>query len=111
VIDTTPNYGRAIAIVRAARGYALWELAERAGISASQLSLAERGLRNLGTPALNRVLEALDIPMLHLVVLAGAAEVTPDLAKDVIASLLRYGTLIVVRPEPTIDREQAVDHA
>lgn len=91
----TPNYGRAIGIVRQARGLSQTELAERAGIGASQMSLIERGLRNPSMGALNHLVVALDMPMLHLVALAGGCEVDPLLAQSVLASLLKYAPLDV----------------
>jgi transcriptional regulator with XRE-family HTH domain len=65
-----PDYGRAIRIVRAARGLSTTELANRTGISASQLSLVQTGKRQTSLSKLHRIAKALQISDVMVAVLA-----------------------------------------
>lgn len=83
------NYGRAFQIVRAARGLTLADVAKNAGIGPSQLSLVENGKRSPSLGTLEATCRALDVPVLHLMVLAGGAEIEPQMAAAILKNLLR----------------------
>ena len=70
------NYGRAIRIIRTARGLSQKDLARRAKIDASYVSILERGTRAPTTRTLEALAEALHAP-LYLLLLIASDE--PDL--------------------------------
>lgn len=65
------NYGKAIRLARSARGLTQQELADRAGLNSSYISLLEKGHRVPGTKALEALSEALEVPM-YLLMLMGS---------------------------------------
>ena len=67
------NIGSAIRIVRHAKGLKLGALADAAGISIAFLSLMERGEREPSVAVIQRIADALDIPVDALMVLAQPA--------------------------------------
>lgn len=81
------KYGRAIRVVRAAMGLSQKEIARRAGLNASYLSLIEKEARSPSTDALRLLSDALEIPP-HLLALLASEE--SDLAglKEVEAETL-----------------------
>ena len=64
------NYGKAIKVARAARGLAQKELAQRAGVDPSFLSLMERGERAPSLATVEAVSSALGMPVYLLMLLA-----------------------------------------
>lgn len=69
------NIANAILTVRRARGLRQGDVAERAGISESYLSLLERGLRtDPSVTALSSIAEALDVPLPVLIAMACAED-------------------------------------
>lgn len=64
------NYGKALRIARAVSGLQQQELAERAGLTASYVSLVEMGKRNPSVGAINKLSRALQIPQHLLTLLA-----------------------------------------
>lgn len=66
--------GKTIQILRQAKGVALTELAERAGISVAYLSLIEAGKREPSLDVARRISESLDIPSDLLILLASSSE-------------------------------------
>lgn len=66
-------FGDQLRALRSARGLALVDVATRAQMSASYLSRVERGLRGIpGIATLERLAEALDVPISELLAMAGA---------------------------------------
>jgi len=67
------NYGKALRIARAISGLQQKELAERAGINASHVSLIEKGTRNPSLGAIRKLCDALGIPESLFTMLAAEA--------------------------------------
>ncbi len=65
------KYGRAIRICRAAKAMSQKDLASKAGIAPSHISLIEAGKRFPSLEATERICKALDVPT-HLVMLLAA---------------------------------------
>jgi transcriptional regulator with XRE-family HTH domain len=64
------NYGRALRIARAISGLQQQELANKAGLTASYVSLVEMGKRNPSVTALRKLSQALEMPPHLLTLLA-----------------------------------------
>ena len=64
------NYGKAIRIVRAAKGLSQRDLARLTGYNSSYVSLLERGLRDPATSTLKKLARVLGIPVYLLTLLA-----------------------------------------
>lgn len=64
------DFGRAIRIIRAARGYSQKELAQRSGCDASYISLLEGGSRTPSMKTLGQLSEAFGIPPELMMLLA-----------------------------------------
>jgi transcriptional regulator with XRE-family HTH domain len=64
------NLGQAIKLCRASRGLKQMELAEKAEISVSYLSLLERNQRDPNMTTVESIARSLDIPLVLLVFLA-----------------------------------------
>lgn len=82
------SIGRAIRFLRLGQGLGQPELAERAGLSVSYLSLLERGKRDPATSTVIKIADALGVPLLLLVYVAdpnqAPADAAPHLAQAVI---------------------------
>lgn len=65
------RYGKAIRICRAAKGLSQKELASRAGIGSSHISLIEAGKRSPSLATVEKICKALNVPT-HLVMLLAA---------------------------------------
>ena len=65
------RYGKAIRICRAAKGLSQKELAAKAGIGSSHISLIEAGKRSPSLGTVEKICEALNVPT-HLVMLLAA---------------------------------------
>jgi transcriptional regulator with XRE-family HTH domain len=74
------NLGRAIKLIRSARGKSLADVAERSGTSVPFLSLVEGGDRQPSLATLRKISEALEIPpeVLILVASEGAGTLRTD---------------------------------
>ena len=70
------NYGKALRIARAATGLQQQELAKKAGLTASYVSLVEMGKRNPSSAAIRKLSRALEIPPHLLTLLATESEDT-----------------------------------
>jgi transcriptional regulator with XRE-family HTH domain len=95
------NIGSAIQLARSTRKLSQAELAKRAGISVSYLSLLERGKRDPPVSTVSRISEALGIPVELLFFLAAerAGEVK-GISKE-LAGQLAYAALeLLNEPEP-----------
>jgi len=64
------NYGRAVRVVRAARNLSQTDLAARAGVDPSYISLIEKGERNPSVSKLHALSRALEVPGALLTLLA-----------------------------------------
>ncbi|WP_432096389.1 helix-turn-helix domain-containing protein [Streptomyces sp. bgisy100] len=64
--EPTGGIGRRIAELRAVRGYSLRQLGQRSHVSASMLSMIEKGDRNAGEEIVAAVARALDVGVSHL---------------------------------------------
>jgi len=65
------RYGKAIRICRAAKGLSQKELASKAGIGSSHISLIEAGKRSPSLATVEKICKALKVPT-HLVMLLAA---------------------------------------
>jgi transcriptional regulator with XRE-family HTH domain len=72
------DYGKALRIARAASGLQQQELAKRAGLTPSYVSLVEMGKRNPSVGAIKKLSQALQIPP-HLFTLLATEEEDTDL--------------------------------
>lgn len=72
------DYGKALRIARAASGLQQQELAKRAGLTPSYVSLVEMGKRNPSVGAIKKLSQALQIPP-HLFTLLATEEADTDL--------------------------------
>jgi len=72
------DYGKALRIARAASGLQQQELARRAGLTPSYVSLVEMGKRNPSVGAIKKLSQALQIPP-HLLMLLATEEADTDL--------------------------------
>ena len=98
------DYGRAIRIVRNARGLSQADLAKRLTVGASHLSLIEAGKRQPSVGLLREVATSLNIPPHLMTLLASSASdlERPENSKDVAElaqSLLR---LLLSNEQPTL---------
>ncbi len=87
------NYGRAIRISRAARGFSQKLLASEAGLDASYISLVEAGKREPSLSALEKLADALGLP-LYLLMFLGADEndlrgISRESSKELSSNLLQ----------------------
>lgn len=81
------NLGRAIRLCRGQRGMNQAEVAERAEISVSYLSLIEHGKRDPNLSTIERIAQALRVPTSVLVFLAADAEELEELGREAIEKL------------------------
>lgn len=79
------NLGRAIKLCRTQKNLKQSELADKANISVSYLSLLEQGKRDPSFSSVEKVAEALEVPISILMFLAAdkdeISEVSPELAE------------------------------
>jgi len=68
------KYGKAIRVVRTARGVTQKGLAERASLDQSHISMIERGVREPSVATLEAVSVALGVPLYLLILLASETE-------------------------------------
>src|SRR6202000_1652898 len=73
-IQTNMNYGKALRISRAIVGLQQRELAEKAGLNASHVSLIEKGSRNPSVGAITKLCDAMKIPESLFTMLAAEAD-------------------------------------
>jgi transcriptional regulator with XRE-family HTH domain len=97
------NYGKALRIARAVSGVQQQELAERAGLTASYVSLVEMGKRNPSVGAINKLSRALQIPPHLLTILATEPEDTDLVDTKELESLGESLVRLLLR-KPTDER-------
>ena len=87
------NLGNAIKLLRTRQGLKQPQLAEKAGISASYLSLLERGKRDPSFSTVEQIASALGVPVSILVFLAASdnelAGMSPELREKLSYMALR----------------------
>jgi transcriptional regulator with XRE-family HTH domain len=76
------DYGKAVKTVRVSRGMSQKDLAQRASVDASYISLVEKGSRTPSASNLEKLAAALDVPMYLLVLLASAESDLRGLSED-----------------------------
>lgn len=81
------QFSRAIRVARAARNYSQRELAERASLDPSYVSLLEKGARNPSLDAINSLARALAVPPHLLMLLASDRENLIGVAEEEAAEL------------------------
>lgn len=98
------NYGKALRIARAASGLQQQELAERAGLTASYVSLVEMGRRNPSVTAIRKLSRALEVPPHLLTLLATEAGDTDLVDPNEVASLGDSLVRLLLRTPPNEHR-------
>jgi transcriptional regulator with XRE-family HTH domain len=83
------NYGRSIRLARAARNISQKELAGRASLDPSHISLIESDQREPSVAALTRIAEALSVPQSLLTLLACDSENLKGVSEEQAAQLGR----------------------
>ncbi len=83
------NLGRAIKIIRTARNFTQRDLAKKAGLSASYLSLLEKGKRDPNISVLETISQALHIPLTVLIIIAAEEHDLPELGKKLSDKLIK----------------------
>lgn len=79
------NWGKAIRIARAARGFTQGELSERAGIDKSYTSMIENGKRVPGIKTLEKIASITGFPVPLLTILASSREEFEGLSDETFA--------------------------
>jgi len=95
------NYGKALRIARAVSGLQQQELARRAGLNASHISLIEKGLRNPSVEAIEKLSEALGIPESLFTLLAAESGDTKGINEAELEGIGKYLARFVIRNETT----------
>lgn len=88
--------GRAIKLCRVQRQLSQAELAERAGISVSYLSLLEHDKRDPNISTIEQIAQALNVPMNILFFLAMDADELKEISSE-LAEKLAYTAITLVR--------------
>lgn len=95
------NYARAIRIARAAHGLSQKDLATRAAMDPSYVSLLEAGERQPSARTLQRIARALKIPVPLLMLLGSEKKELRGIKEDQAAVIGRYLLDILARPDGT----------
>jgi len=86
------NFGRAIKLVRTQRNMSQADLASRAGLSVSYVSMLERGQRDPNLTSIEKIAGALEVPVSILMFLAAEPNeiksISPELAEKLSAVTL-----------------------
>lgn len=87
------NLGRAIKLVRTQRNMSQADLAARAGVSVSYVSMLERGKRDPNLSSIEKIAGALEIPVSILMFLATESDeissISPELVEKLSVTALR----------------------
>jgi transcriptional regulator with XRE-family HTH domain len=81
------DYGRAIRIVRAAKGLSQKELAELTGLNGTYISMIESGRRVPSTEALESIAKAMKVPFYLIALLGSDAEDLQGISREHASSL------------------------
>lgn len=93
------NYGRALRLIRSSRDLTQKQVAGRAKVDPSLISLLENGERQPSTETLERLARALEVPLYLLVLLASDEDDLRGITADQAAALGRQ-LLGLLRPSP-----------
>lgn len=97
------NYGRAIRMIRSARGWTQSELARRSAFDASYVSLLESGRRTCQRDVANRIADALEVPHSLVDLLAADEDRLVGLDREGAASLGRALVRVLLKAERNED--------
>jgi len=93
------NIGRAVRLVRTAKGVTQKELAERAGCTANYLSMVERGDRRPSIKLVGGIASSLDVPVAEIFALGADPPTSPDPSTREVVTKLRELMLLLNRLE------------
>lgn len=89
------NLGNAIKLCRTQRGFSLVELAQRADLSVSYLSLLERGKRDPSFSTIESIATALEVPVSILTFLAMDPEEVQELSPSLAEKLSLFALSLI----------------
>ena len=95
------NYGKALRISRAIAGLQQRELADRAGLNASHVSLIEKGSRNPSVGAITKLCDAMKIPESLFTMLAAESEDLRGIKKEEFEGIGRYLARFLIQNDST----------
>jgi transcriptional regulator with XRE-family HTH domain len=95
------NYGRALKIARALAGLEQKELASRAGVDASHISLIEQGKRNPSVITIEKIAGGLGMPYHVLTLLAAESQNLKNIKQSEISSLAEFIARTLLTHEDT----------
>jgi transcriptional regulator with XRE-family HTH domain len=95
------DYSKAVRIARAVSGLQQKELAKKAGLDPSHVSLIEKGSRKPSVGAIGKICRALRIPEPLFTMLAAEARDLEGMNEQDVVRLGGYLTHFVMRNEPT----------
>jgi transcriptional regulator with XRE-family HTH domain len=95
------NYGKALRIARAASGMEQKELAAKAKLNPSFISLIEKGARQPSTRAITKMCRALQIPEPLFTMLAAEPEDLAGIDKQEFEQIGTYLAKFLIRHEPS----------
>jgi len=102
------NYGKALRISRAVAGIQQRELAKRAGLNASHISLIEKGSRNPSVAAITKLCNAMKIPEALFTMLAAEAKDLKGINEAEFEGIGRYLARFLIQndsaPKPSKER-------
>jgi transcriptional regulator with XRE-family HTH domain len=90
------NYGKALRIARAVSGLQQQELAERAGLNASHISLIEKGSRKPSVGAIEKLSKALEMPESLFTMLAAESGDVKGISEAELEGVGRYLARFVI---------------
>ncbi len=102
------NYGKALRIARAASGLQQQELAKKAGLTASYVSLVEMGKRNPSIGTLRKLSRALEVPP-HLLTLLATETQDTDLVDPKEVAVLGDSLLQLLLRTPSSEHTALID--
>jgi transcriptional regulator with XRE-family HTH domain len=93
--ETSLVIGEALRAIRSRKGVKQEELARRTGLTVNFLSLLENGKKGVSHRVVERIAEALDVPVSFLYLLADRSDnpLVTDLKAAVLRSLTQEGTI------------------
>lgn len=105
------KYGKAIRICRAAKGLSQKELAFKAGIGSSHISLIEAGKRSPSLGTIEKICEALNVPTHLVMLLAAEARDIQAEHKENLKNLSEMILQLLVGPESRKDKNEQRHHS
>jgi transcriptional regulator with XRE-family HTH domain len=95
------NYGKALRIARAVTGLQQRELAQRAGLNPSHISLIEKGSRKPSVGAIAKLCDAMEIPASLFTMLAAESEDLKGIEEGEFEAIGRYLGRFLIQNEST----------